>query len=54
VKATVLDALREGFEVVVLQDAVAAVDLASGDGARALEEMQGAGAQLARLDDLGD
>jgi len=54
VKATVLDALREGFEVVVLQDAVAAVDLASGDGARALDEMQGAGARLARLDDFGD
>jgi nicotinamidase/pyrazinamidase len=54
VKATVLDALKEGFEVVVLQDAVAAVDVAAGDGERALEAMKAAGAQLARLDDLGD
>jgi nicotinamidase/pyrazinamidase len=54
VKATVLDALKEGFEVVVLQDAVAAVDVAPGDGERALEAMKAAGAQLARLDDLGD
>jgi nicotinamidase/pyrazinamidase len=54
VKATVLDALKEGFEVVVLEDAVAAVDVAPGDGERALEAMRAAGARLARLDDLGD
>jgi nicotinamidase/pyrazinamidase len=54
VKATVLDALKEGFEVVVLQDAVAAVDVAPGDGKRALDAMKDAGAQLARLEDLGD
>jgi nicotinamidase/pyrazinamidase len=54
VKATVLDALKEGFEVVVLQDAVAAVDVAPGDGERALDAMQAAGARLARLDDVGD
>jgi nicotinamidase/pyrazinamidase len=54
VKATALDALKEGFEVVVLEDAVAAVDLAPGDGARALAEMRAAGAGLTRLDDLGD
>ncbi len=52
VKATALDALKEGFEVVVLEDAVAAVDLAAGDGARALADMTGAGALLARLTDL--
>lgn len=54
VKATALDALKEGFEVVVLQDAVAAVDLTPGDGVRAMAEMQAAGARLARLEDLGD
>jgi nicotinamidase/pyrazinamidase len=54
VKATVLDALKEGFEVIVLQDAVAAVDVAPGDGKRALDAMKDAGAQLARLEDLGD
>ncbi|MBI4638124.1 MAG: nicotinamidase [Candidatus Rokubacteria bacterium] len=52
VKATALDALREGFEVVVLEDAVRAVDLAPGDGGRALAEMRAAGAELARLDAL--
>jgi nicotinamidase/pyrazinamidase len=54
VKATVLDALKEGFEVVVLEDAIAAVDVAPGDGARALRLMKEAGARLARLEDLGD
>jgi nicotinamidase/pyrazinamidase len=54
VKATVLDALKEGFEVVVLEDAVAAVDVTPGDGARALDVMRDAGARLARLEDVGD
>lgn len=52
VKATVLDALKEGFEVVVLDDAVRAVDVAPGDGMRALEEMRRAGAGVVRLADL--
>ena len=43
---TVLDARWLGFEVVVLEDAVAAVDAHPGDGARALEEMRRAGALL--------
>ena len=46
VKATALDAVRLGFEVVVLERAVAAVDLDPQDGARALEELRAAGAQL--------
>lgn len=46
VRATVLDALREGFEVEVLTDAVRAVDVHPGDGAAALAEMQAAGARL--------
>jgi nicotinamidase/pyrazinamidase len=52
VKATVLDARRAGFEVRVLADAVRAVDVQPGDGARALAEMQEAGAQLVTLDAL--
>ena len=47
VKATVLDALREGFEVALLEDAMRAVDVEPGDGARALEEMNRAGATFA-------
>lgn len=46
VRATALDAVRLGFETVVLGDVIAAVDLVSGDGQRALGEMAAAGAQL--------
>jgi nicotinamidase/pyrazinamidase len=46
VRASVLDALRAGFEVVVLTDAVAGVDLTQGDSLKALVEMQGAGASF--------
>jgi putative nicotinate phosphoribosyltransferase len=47
VKATVLDALRAGFRVTVLADAIAAVDVEPGDGQRALDEMVAAGARVA-------
>ena len=46
VRATALDALALGYRVVVLTAAVRAVDLAPGDGARALAELTAAGAQL--------
>jgi nicotinamidase/pyrazinamidase len=46
VKATALDAARVGFRTSVLTDAVAAVDLERGDGARALEELRNAGVAL--------
>ena len=46
VKETVLDALRLGFGTTVLRDAVRAVDLALGDGERALAAMEVAGARL--------
>lgn len=48
VRATALDATRLGFHTTVLTDAVAAVDLAAGDGERALAEMADAGARLER------
>jgi nicotinamidase/pyrazinamidase len=47
VKNTVLDGLREGFEVTVVVDAIRAVNVQPGDGDRALEEMKAAGAGLA-------
>jgi nicotinamidase/pyrazinamidase len=50
VKNTVLDALREGFEVTVVVDAIRAVNVNPGDGDRALEEMKAAGAGLATSD----
>jgi nicotinamidase/pyrazinamidase len=43
VKATALDAVRLGYEAQVLTDAIGAVDLAPGDGDRALQEMAAAG-----------
>jgi nicotinamidase/pyrazinamidase len=46
VRGTVLDARRLGFDTVVLRNAVAAVDLRSGDGERALAEMAEAGARI--------
>lgn len=49
VKATVLDALREGFEVLVLKDAIRAVDVKPGDGERAILAMSDAGARFVTL-----
>ncbi len=46
VKETTLDALRAGFSVGVLKDCVRPVDVKPGDGARALAEMEKAGANL--------
>ncbi len=46
VKATVLDALAAGFDVTVLAEAIAAVDVEPGDGECALEEMVAAGARV--------
>lgn len=46
VKHTVLDALREGFEVKALAEAMRAVNLKPDDGAKAVEEMREAGAEI--------
>jgi nicotinamidase/pyrazinamidase len=46
VKATVLAALKEGFQVKALKDAMRPVDLQPGDGERAIEEMRMAGAEV--------
>lgn len=49
---TAMDARKLGYDVVVLRDAVRAVDLAAGDGDRALAEMEKAGAELAESDSI--
>ncbi|HEY5292841.1 MAG TPA: nicotinamidase [Burkholderiales bacterium] len=49
---TVSDALTEGFEVLLLADAIRAVDVKPGDGARALGEMQQLGARTISYEDL--
>ena len=46
VRATALDAVRLGFETTLLVDAIAAVELQSGDGERAIAEMAAAGVAL--------
>lgn len=47
VKATALDARRLGYPTFLLIDAIAAVDLAPGDGERAVAEMVAAGVEPA-------
>jgi len=49
---TVRDARAEGFEVLLLADAVRAVEVKDGDGARALDEMRQLGARAIRYEDL--
>ncbi len=52
VRATALDGRKEGFEVVILEDAVRAVDVNRGDGERAIQEMRDAGCAFARSEDI--
>lgn len=49
---TVIDARENGFEVVVVPAAMRAVDVAAGDGERALARMASLGAEAAALDAL--
>jgi nicotinamidase-related amidase len=52
VRATVLDGLRLGYQVHPVIDATRAVEVAPGDGARAIEEMIRNGAQPVTSDEL--
>ena len=49
VKESVLAALRTGLQVVVLEDAVAGVDVTAGDSLRAMKEMKTAGASFSSV-----
>ena len=46
VKASALDAVKNGFKTWVVSDAVKAVDVKPGDGEKALQEMQQAGVKV--------
>ena len=46
VKNTVLDAVKHGFKVKAVENAMRAVDVKPGDGERAIEEMRSAGAKM--------
>jgi nicotinamidase/pyrazinamidase len=50
VKHTVLDALREGFRVKAVSNAMRPVEVKPGDGARAVEEMRAAGAEIVSVE----
>jgi nicotinamidase/pyrazinamidase len=52
VKASALGAASAGFAVTVVEDAVRAVDVAPGDGARALDELRAAGVRIATSEEL--
>jgi nicotinamidase/pyrazinamidase len=52
VKNTALDAIREGFGVTVVEDAVRGIDVMPGDSARAIEEIKAAGAQTVSSKEL--
>jgi nicotinamidase-related amidase len=54
VRASALDALADGFEVVVLEDACRGVDVHPGDSDRALAELRAAGASIERSTALVD
>jgi nicotinamidase/pyrazinamidase len=46
VKETVLDGVRQGFQVKALADSMRAVNVNSGDGAKAIAQMRAAGAEI--------
>lgn len=53
VKATVLDALEEGFRVAVIRNGIRAVDVNPGDGEKALRQMVDGGARVVeRVEDV--
>jgi nicotinamidase/pyrazinamidase len=52
VRASTIDASKEGFDVTLVEDAVRGVDVEEGDSERALEEMRAAGARIATSDEL--
>ena len=52
VKQTVLDGLKRGYDVTLLEDAVRGVELAPGDSRRAVQEMLQAGADA--IHDIAD
>jgi nicotinamidase/pyrazinamidase len=52
VRASAIDACREGFETTVVTDAIRPVEVNPGDGERALEEMTEVGAKLATSREL--
>ena len=53
VKFTALDGVRDGFDVYLVADGCRAVELAPGDGERAIEAMRSAGVTVLQSGDIG-
>jgi nicotinamidase/pyrazinamidase len=52
VRASAIDACREGFDTTVVEDAIRAVNVNPDDGERAIEDMQRAGANVATSEEV--
>jgi nicotinamidase/pyrazinamidase len=52
VRASAIDACREGFEVTVVEDAIRGVEVTPGDSERAMADMREAGARIATSDEV--
>jgi nicotinamidase/pyrazinamidase len=52
VRASAIDACREGFDVIVVEDAVRGVEVNEGDSERAFRDMREAGARVATSDEV--
>lgn len=52
VRASAIDACREGFDVTVVEDAVRGVEVDPGDSERAFADMRDAGARIATADEV--
>lgn len=52
VKQTVLDSLKNGFETLVVEDAIRPVNANPGDGERAVQEMKDQGARFVKAEEL--
>jgi nicotinamidase/pyrazinamidase len=52
VRASAIDACREGFDVTVVEDAVRGVEVSEGDSQRAFGDMRDAGARIASSDEV--
>jgi nicotinamidase/pyrazinamidase len=52
VRATAQDALKAGFEVLVLEDAIRGVEVNPGDSQRAVDDLKAAGARFIASEDL--
>jgi nicotinamidase/pyrazinamidase len=52
VRASAIDAAKEGFDTTVVEDAIRAVNVNPDDGERAIEDMEEAGAKVATADEV--